>query len=298
MAHREKSAAYQFLKKHGVELDKHYRDYSTEELVGAARVLSERIGEPLPEEVTPVSDLPAAPRDEVAEQNELASKLADVGSKLDKLIELQLMAAQNQAPVYAAPAQPATPPPPPAPVPSNPEPQRVKPLAQTQFDPREHAGVTSNTHVDDDVIEVDEYGNKWFQREVAKPAFPKPRGRRVLRAMEAGVVQETVQVGEYTETFEVQGDPSTARATEIKITLPSYQTGIYKSPNFPFKIHTYNGQRAFDLEDVQAFYGAADLVPDTIKKVYVSNDLCYDITTTVRAINEEYRESVLNGGKR
>lgn len=158
----------------------------------------------------------------------------------------------------------------------------------------EHAGVTLNTHADDEPVRVDEAGNKWFRNEVTKPGFPKPRGRRVLRSMDEGTVLETIKVaGGYTETFEIPGDPKNAKPIEIKVTLPSYQTGIYKAPNMPFKIHTYQGVRAFDWDDVIAYYGAQDLVPSTIKRTYVSSDLCWDIQTTIRAIEDEYRERVL-----
>ena len=42
-------------------------------------------------------------------------------------------------------------------------------------------------------------------------------------------------------------------ADEIKVTLPSYQTGIFRAPNMPFKIHSYQGTRGFDLEEVQKY---------------------------------------------
>jgi hypothetical protein len=64
----------------------------------------------------------------------------------------------------------------------------------------------------------------------------------------------------------------------------------------PFKIHVYQGNRGFDWDDVIAYYGSVDLVPDTIKRTYVSSDLCWDMSTTIRAINDEYRERVLKQG--
>jgi len=99
--------------------------------------------------------------------------------------------------------------------------------------------------------------------------------------------------GRYIETFEVAG--SEQRSGEVKITMPSYQVGVFLDPRFPFKIHTYNGLRGFDLFDVQKFYGGGDLVPPSIKRVYIANDLCYDIRTTIRAVEEEYRQSQLKG---
>lgn len=157
------------------------------------------------------------------------------------------------------------------------------------------AGVRQNSKENDEPIRTDEQGRVWYQEEVLKPAFPKPRGRRVLKYMEAGVREQTVKNGDYTETFEVSGDPANAVQAEVKITLPSYQVGIYKDPRFPFKVVTYNGNEGFDLDDVQLFYGGAELVPNGVKRKYVENVLCYDIRSTVRAINEEYRQQQLAG---
>jgi hypothetical protein len=47
------------------------------------------------------------------------------------------------------------------------------------------------------------------------------------------------------------------------------------------------------LFEVRDFYGGADLVPEDIKTVYVGQSLCYDIRTTRRAIEAEYREKLL-----
>ena len=142
-------------------------------------------------------------------------------------------------------------------------------------------------------LRVDEKGLEWYREEIRKPAFPKPRVRRKLTYVDTGVKQKTVLNGQYLETFEVAGDEQ--RQGEIRITLPTYQVGVYKDPRFPFKIHIYNGNRGFDLFDVIKFYGGADLVPGDIKRVYVENDLCYDMRTTIRAIETEYREQQLRG---
>ena len=163
-----------------------------------------------------------------------------------------------------------------------------------QPDPDEMPGQRLNTSSLDDVIRVDEHGRKWHQEEVRKPAYPKPRGRRVLKYMETGVRTETVQNGEYVETFEVAGDQA-ARPAEVKITLPSYQVGIYTDPRFPFKIHCYNGREGFDFKDVQKYYGGSELVPDSIKRVYVENTLCYDIRSVIRTIQAEHRHLQLTG---
>lgn len=154
------------------------------------------------------------------------------------------------------------------------------------------AGVRQNTRDEDEPIRVDENGLIWYQDEVRKAAFPKPRGRRVLKYTDPGVKQVTVTNGEYQETFEMPGD-GVGRPAEARITLPSYQVGIYRDERFPFRIHVYNEKRGFDLFEVQKFYGGADLVPTDIKRVYVENSLCYDIRTTIRAIEAEYRERVL-----
>lgn len=159
----------------------------------------------------------------------------------------------------------------------------------------EMAGERLNTKDDEEVLRVDEHGRQWLQEEVLKPAFPKPRGRRVLRYNDPGVRKETTQVGEYTETFEVSGDPRNSTPSEIKITLPSYQVGIYRDPRYPFKVITYNGKAGFDRIEVETYYGGAELVPPIAKRTYVENVLCYDMRSVIRAINEEYRQLLLSG---
>ena len=156
----------------------------------------------------------------------------------------------------------------------------------------EHAGLRLNTKHWDEPLRIDEDGTIWFQTEVTKPAYPKPRGRRVLKYNNTGSVQKTVVNGQYTETFEVAG--SREEVGEVKITLPSYQVGLRKDPRFPFRIHSYNGNEGFNLIDVQKFYGAAELVPPECKRKYVENVLCYDIRSVVRAINNEYRQQTLS----
>jgi hypothetical protein len=161
-------------------------------------------------------------------------------------------------------------------------------------DPNEMPGQRLNTQPEDTPIRIDDLGRAWFQEEVRKPSYPKPRGRRVLKYMEQGVKTETVQNGEYVETFEVAG-VGVARPAEVKITLPSYQVGIYKDPRFPFRIHTYGEREGFNLFEVQEFYGGAELVPPECKRLYVENDLCYDIRSVVRAIQNEHRQLQLMG---
>jgi hypothetical protein len=171
-----------------------------------------------------------------------------------------------------------------------PAPQRVP----SGPDPDEMPGMRLNSQAEDEPIRVDEQGRLWFQEEVRKPAYPKPRGRRVLKYLESGVKTETVQNGEYIETFEVAG-VGEARPAEIKITLPSYQVGIYKDPRFPFKIHCYDGRQGFDLFEVQKYWGGSELVPPIVKRVYIENDLCYEIRSVVLAIQAEHRQLQLSG---
>lgn len=149
-------------------------------------------------------------------------------------------------------------------------------------------------HIFDDLepLRTDEHGRVWFQEEVRKPATPRSRGRRVLRYFDTGVKKETVQSGEYTETVEVAGDGQ-ARELTVKITLPSYQVGIYKDRRFPFRVVCYNGNEGFHLFEVQQFYGGAELVPPEIKRKYVENVLCYDIRSVIAAIVREDRERTL-----
>lgn len=185
---------------------------------------------------------------------------------------------------------------PPAAAPAQPAPQAARsapPLAQR--DPNELAGQRLNSKTMDDPIRTDEDGKVWFQEEVLKPAYPKPRGRRVMKYMDAGSVEKTVVNGDYVETFEVSGDPQNAKMSEVKVTLPSFQVGVYRDPRFPFKVITYNGNEGFDLVGVQNFYGGSELVPPSVKRKYVENVLCYDIRSVVAAINAEYRQQQLSG---
>jgi hypothetical protein len=167
-------------------------------------------------------------------------------------------------------------------------------VMSNQPDEAELPGQRLNTAAPDDVIRIDEAGRKWHQEEVRKPAYPKPRGRRVLKYMDTGVRKETVKQGEYVETFEVAGNEA-QRPAEVKITLPSYQVGIYTDPRFPFKIHCYDGREGFNLQDVQQYFGGSMLMPDTCKRVYIENDLCYEIRSVIRTIQTEHRHLQLTG---
>lgn len=176
--------------------------------------------------------------------------------------------------------------------PSEGQAQRPQP-PRKPADPDEMPGQRLNTQ-GQEPLRVDELGREWYQEEVLKPAYPKPRGRRVLKYNDTGVDTETVQNGQYVETFEVAGK-GRGVPSEVKITLPSYQVGIFKDPRFPFKIHTYNSREGFDLYEVQEYFGGAELVPESIKRVYIENDLCYDVRSTIRTIQAEHRQLQLTG---
>lgn len=174
--------------------------------------------------------------------------------------------------------------------------QEIKGLFIAEAPPRP-APEPRTPEYDDEVLRTDDAGRQWLQEEVRKPAYPKPRGRRVLTYVDPGVEKQTVKNGEYVETFEVPGNRTT-RTAEIKITLPSYQVGIYRDRRYPFRVHTYNGREGFNLADVERFYGGAELVPQECKRVYIENDLCYDMRSVVAAIRAEHRQMMLQKGIR
>lgn len=143
-------------------------------------------------------------------------------------------------------------------------------------------------------IRVDPDGKVWYADEVRKLASPGPRKRRKLSYVDHGTKVETVQIGQFMESYEVAGDQ--VRTEEVKITLPTYQVGLYRDPRLPFLIHVYNNNRGYDLMEVIKYYGnSQDLVPQEIQKTYVGNDLCYDIKTTNRAIENEARQLRMRG---
>ena len=268
MAQGDKSSYYRAIKATGYTFEKHYRDYTANELKALWANISD---EPIVTEKTPIPEATQGAGSAARETDEIS----ELRAKFDQLASLVGSLADAVTKSHAV--------------------EEPSPQAAQQFEAasEEHAGLTQNVRGGSQVIKIDPDGTRWFQMEVQKPSYPKPRGRRVLRFTDSGVQKETIKVGEYTETFEIPGDPANAKINEVKVTLPSYQTGIFLSPNMPFKIHTYRGVRGFDLFDVQNYYGGPDLVPSTIKRCYISNDLCYDIQTTVRAIENEYRERVL-----
>jgi hypothetical protein len=251
MSQQEKGELWRQLKAAGVEFEKHYRDYNTEDLQKAWDLFQEQTAPAPADPIEEITDLEAA----------------------------AFFGQQISPPDPTSGRMPAKPP-------------AVVPHAAA--DPAELPGQRLNQSDELEPIRTDEQGRVWYQEEVRKPSFAKPRGRRVLQYMEGGVETKTVQNGEFVETFEVAGTAN-RRPAEVKITLPSFQVGIYKDRRFPFKIHVYNEVQGFNLFEVQNYYGGAELVPETVKRIYVENVLCYDIRTTVRAIQSEFRQLQLQG---
>ena len=225
MAELSRSELWNALKEAGVQMDGHYRDYSTEDLRAAYAKLT----------------------------------------------------VEEPAPAAQAPA---------------PQQQVNTPSIPVSREGAEYAGMTSSTHSDEEPIRVDpDTGFIWYRDEIRRPAYPKPRARRVLKYVDSGSRQVTITNGQYQESFEIPGEEN--RVAEARITLPSYQVGLYKDPRYPFRIHTYGGNSGFDLFEVEKFYGGEELVPASVRRIYVDNVLCYDMRSVIQAIETEYRERVL-----
>ncbi len=267
MSAAEKGFYYRRVKSTGAEMTKHYREYTTDELKAADQQAQELglIEAPTEQELAELDAKVHAPKAKPPTVDREVSTEGDADAA--RFFGFEQPDAPHEAP---APARPQI---------------------------GEMAGERLNTKGAEEILFVDDEGRAWLQKEVLKPAYPKPRGRRVLRYNDPGVKQETRKDGEYTETFEVAGDPRNATPSEIKITMPSYQVGMYRSKKFPFKVITYNGREAFDRQEVEAYYGGAELVPPVCKRVYVENVLCYDMRSVIRAITEEARSLRLAGHK-
>lgn len=139
-----------------------------------------------------------------------------------------------------------------------------------------------------EVLRVDEQGRKWLQEEIRKPTGARRRGRRVLSYRDPGVSTKTLtQDGRFEEAFEIAGDQDAS--LQYKITLPSYQVGIYIDPRYPWRVMQYQAARGFHYDDIVAYYGGRDLIPATVKRVYVDRMLCFDIPSVVQAVQEEAR---------
>lgn len=142
---------------------------------------------------------------------------------------------------------------------------------------------------ENEVIRVDEQGREWLQEEIVKSSTAKPRGYRVFRETGVGTKQITVDSGDgFTETFEVQSGES--RPLEIKVGIPTWQVGIYRDPRLPFKIYTYRMANGYDREEVDAYFGGSDVLPENVVTTYVGNKLCYDIRSVNTAIQREFNQ--------
>ena len=154
-----------------------------------------------------------------------------------------------------------------------------------------YAGVRQNDGIDQP-IRRDSAGRLWFQEEIRKKGHAAPRARRKLSYIDNGYQTVTHRLADgTTESVEIAGREQVA--SEVKITLPSYQVGIYLDRRFPFKVHTYNNEECFDLFEVEQYFGGAELMPGTIRRKYVENVLGYEIPSVVRAIEDMAREMKL-----
>ena len=153
----------------------------------------------------------------------------------------------------------------------------------------DRAGLTHD-YPADRPLRVDLQGRIWFRDDVPKPAIPRARMTRKTRYTDSGVKEERTyhDDGRIDEIYEVAGEES--RELTVTTTLPSYQVGRYKDSRFPFMIHVYNQQQGFDYSDVIEYYGGRELVPGTIKTVYIGNMLCFHISSTVQTIENSYSQ--------
>ena len=159
-------------------------------------------------------------------------------------------------------------------------------------------GIRLNTHGEEKPLRIDADGKIWYKDEIGKPATPTERGKRILDYVDPGV--KTVHVrdsnGSIVESFEMPGEQK--RIAQAKVSLPAYQTGLYRDPALLgefFKIHTYRGKQVFDLFDVQRYFGGPRAVPQVCKRDYTDTVLGYDIESVLQAIQDEYREKLKNG---
>lgn len=262
MSNQLKGALYRALKAEDVPLEKPYAQYTVQELESAYGLLA--------------TGDPAVPADPMTHQAnvDFAAK-AQAAATQPQPVRVSRQPAQVQRPQPPAPADP------------------YADVPRLRRDEREMAGQRINQLKEGEALRVDPDTNfVWFQEEVTKPAFPKPRGRRVMTYVETGVRVDRAKEGDYVESFEVAGNEQ-ARTAEVKVTLPSYQVGCYKDPRFPFKIHVYQDNTGFDREEIEKFWGGRELVPSWVKKKYVENVLCYDMGSVITEINREHRDLVL-----
>lgn len=166
--------------------------------------------------------------------------------------------------------------------------RRAKSPAASNIPVDELAGLRANAEDPEEILRVDEQGRKWIQEEIRKATTARPRGRRVLKYRDPGVLRkEVVQDGRFEEAFEIAGNQD--QLLEHRITLPSYQVGIYMDPRFPWRVLQYLEALGFHYDDIVEYYGGKEFIPASIKKVYVDRMLCFDIPSTIRTVQEEAR---------
>ena len=261
MSHSEKSRLYQELKSSGYTFEKHYNAYTTEELQTISRA----------------SVTPAEPQEELLSFFNIdMSSTGDSEPGLD--VEPEPYVAE-ELPSFSASDEPSLP-------------QFVAAGAELAHLDPDLAG--SRAYQDLTLIEVDDLGREWYQKEVRKSTSAAPRGRRVITYTDPGVVTATVQTdARYQETVEMPG--TGRRVAEARITLPSWQVGKYRRPGIPFLIITYAGNEGFDFTEVNKYFGGTALVPATVKRKYVEGTLCYSVQSVVFTIKDMARNIRLTG---
>lgn len=139
-------------------------------------------------------------------------------------------------------------------------------------------------------IRTDEQGRVWFQEEIQKSTLARPRGYRVHREVGSGVKKITLPPDAEGFTEEIEISDGTRKPLEVRVGIPTWQVGIYKEPNMPFRTVVYRDARGFYREDVEKFFGGPDVLPEGVEAIYVGNLLCYPIRETVVAITREYNQ--------
>jgi len=148
---------------------------------------------------------------------------------------------------------------------------------------------TQRRHEELAPIRTDERGRVWFQEEIQKSSLAKSRGYRIFREIGTGTKSVTIDSGDgYTETIEVPD--GSKKPLEVKVGIPTWQVGIYKDPQFPFRIVEYRSNRGFMRQDVEEFFGGPDVLPEGIDTHYVGNLICYPIREVITAIQREYNQ--------
>jgi len=290
----EKSELWQQVKERGIVPPRPFVSYTVKEL-------QDLLGEPL-----------AVPSEDFSEE--------DLATAREALAELEAeeWAELPQTAPLPAPTAPPVPQAPPAPArPAAPRPPLTQEQALHQLEAQVAAAARAKalhegmgfdwkgirvpvqdkgadraglTHAvpDGQPIRVDTSGRIWFRDEVPKPAVPRARMTRKNRYVDSGVKQEITYLpnGQIDDIYEVAGDQH--KELTVTTTLPSWQVGHYRDPRFPFSVHAYNGESGFDFQEIVNYFGGLDLVPRSIKTLYVGNQLCYQISTARETIEAQY----------